>query len=69
MKKYLNESIKLGGKSLDVEYGKVAKQADGAVVIRSPWNTVSQPTPPDAYPATTSAAKAGRTKRKCLPAA
>jgi len=34
MKKYLNESIKLGGISLDVEYGKVAKQADGAVVIR-----------------------------------
>jgi polyribonucleotide nucleotidyltransferase len=30
----LKESIKLGGKSLDVEYGKVAKQADGSVVIR-----------------------------------
>ncbi len=34
MKKYLNEAIKLGGKNLQVEYGKVAKQADGAVVIR-----------------------------------
>ena len=34
MKKHLKESIKLGGKSLDVEYGKVAKQADGSVVIR-----------------------------------
>ncbi|QQS41182.1 MAG: polyribonucleotide nucleotidyltransferase [Acidobacteriota bacterium] len=34
MKKYLKEAIKLGGKSLEVEYGKVAKQADGAVVIR-----------------------------------
>jgi polyribonucleotide nucleotidyltransferase len=34
MKKHLKESIKLGGKNLDVEYGKVAKQADGSVVIR-----------------------------------
>ncbi|HUF02883.1 MAG TPA: polyribonucleotide nucleotidyltransferase [Aridibacter sp.] len=33
MKKYLKEAIKLGGKNLEVEYGKVAKQADGAVVI------------------------------------
>ncbi|NNE66091.1 MAG: polyribonucleotide nucleotidyltransferase [Pyrinomonadaceae bacterium] len=33
-KKYLNESIKLGGIDLTVESGKVAKQADGSVVIR-----------------------------------
>ncbi|MDH3492192.1 MAG: polyribonucleotide nucleotidyltransferase [Acidobacteriota bacterium] len=33
-KKYLNESIKLGGIDLTVEYGKVAKQADGSVVIK-----------------------------------
>lgn len=33
-KKYLNESIKLGDKELTVETGKVAKQADGAVVVR-----------------------------------
>ena len=33
-KKYLNESIKLGDKELSVETGKVAKQADGSVVIR-----------------------------------
>ena len=33
-KKYLNESIKLGDKELMVETGKVAKQADGSVVIR-----------------------------------
>ena len=33
-KKYLNESIKLGDKELTVETGKVAKQADGSVVIR-----------------------------------
>jgi len=33
-KKYLNESIKLGEKTLSVETGKVAKQADGSVVIR-----------------------------------
>lgn len=32
-KKYLKESIKLGGKELTVETGKVAKQADGSVVI------------------------------------
>ncbi len=32
-KKYLKESIKLGGKDLSVETGKVAKQADGSVVI------------------------------------
>ncbi|MFV0389727.1 MAG: polyribonucleotide nucleotidyltransferase [Pyrinomonadaceae bacterium] len=32
-KKYLKESIKLGGKDLTVETGKVAKQADGSVVI------------------------------------
>ena len=32
-KKYLNESIKLGDKELMVETGKVAKQADGSVVI------------------------------------
>ncbi|NNF00545.1 MAG: polyribonucleotide nucleotidyltransferase, partial [Pyrinomonadaceae bacterium] len=33
-KKYLKEAIKLGGKDLTVETGKVAKQADGSVVIR-----------------------------------
>ncbi|HRH43881.1 MAG TPA: polyribonucleotide nucleotidyltransferase [Pyrinomonadaceae bacterium] len=33
-KKYLKESIKLGDNELTVETGKVAKQADGAVVIR-----------------------------------
>jgi polyribonucleotide nucleotidyltransferase len=32
-KKYLNESIKLGDKELTVETGKVAKQADGSVVV------------------------------------
>jgi polyribonucleotide nucleotidyltransferase len=32
-KKYLKESIKLGDKELSVETGRVAKQADGAVVI------------------------------------
>ena len=33
-KKYLKESIKLGDKELTVETGKVAKQADGSLVIR-----------------------------------
>ncbi|HEY2867491.1 MAG TPA: polyribonucleotide nucleotidyltransferase, partial [Pyrinomonadaceae bacterium] len=33
-KKYLKEAIKVGDKELSVEIGKVAKQADGAVVIR-----------------------------------
>ncbi|MGD9563233.1 MAG: polyribonucleotide nucleotidyltransferase [Pyrinomonadaceae bacterium] len=33
-KKYLKESIKLGLKELVVETGKVAKQADGSVIIR-----------------------------------
>lgn len=33
-KKYLKESIKVGDRELTVETGKVAKQADGAVVIR-----------------------------------
>jgi polyribonucleotide nucleotidyltransferase len=33
-KKYLKESIKLGDGELSVEIGKVAKQADGSVVIR-----------------------------------
>jgi len=33
-KKYLSEKIKLGDKELFVESGKVAKQADGAVVVR-----------------------------------
>jgi len=33
-RKYSNESIKLGDKELSVETGKIAKQADGAVVIR-----------------------------------
>jgi polyribonucleotide nucleotidyltransferase len=32
--KYLKESIKLGDKELTVETGRVAKQADGSVVIR-----------------------------------
>ena len=33
-KKYLKESIKLGDKELSVETGRVAKQADGSVVVR-----------------------------------
>src|SRR3954453_11856484 len=33
-KKYLKESIKLGDRELTVETGRVAKQADGSVVIR-----------------------------------
>src|SRR6476469_7673124 len=33
-KKYLKESIKLGDRELSVETGRVAKQADGSVVIR-----------------------------------
>src|SRR5215204_1611874 len=33
-KKYLKESIKFGNKELIVETGKVAKQADGSVVIQ-----------------------------------
>ncbi len=33
-KKYLKESIKLGSRELVVESGRVAKQADGSVVIR-----------------------------------
>ena len=33
-KKYLKESIKLGEKELTVETGRVAKQADGSVVVR-----------------------------------
>ncbi len=33
-KKYLKEAIKLGGRDLTVETGKVAKQADGSVVIQ-----------------------------------
>ncbi|MEQ1763326.1 MAG: polyribonucleotide nucleotidyltransferase [Pyrinomonadaceae bacterium] len=33
-KKYLKESIKVGGRDLSVETGKVAKQADGSVVIQ-----------------------------------
>ncbi|MCU1290997.1 MAG: polyribonucleotide nucleotidyltransferase [Acidobacteria bacterium] len=32
-KRYLNESIKVGDKDLKIETGKVAKQADGSVVI------------------------------------
>ena len=34
VKKYLRESIKLGDKELTVEVGRVAKQADGSVIIR-----------------------------------
>ena len=33
-KKYLKESIKVGGRDLSVETGKVAKQADGSVIIQ-----------------------------------
>jgi polyribonucleotide nucleotidyltransferase len=33
-RKYLKESIKLGDQELTVETGKIAKQADGAVVVR-----------------------------------
>ena len=33
-KKYLKESIKLGDKELSFETGKVAKQADGAIIVR-----------------------------------
>ena len=34
VKKYLKESIKLGDKDLTVETGRIAKQADGSVVIK-----------------------------------
>lgn len=34
VKKYLKESIKLGDKELSVETGRVAKQANGSIVIR-----------------------------------
>ena len=34
VKKYLKESIKLGDKELSVETGRVAKQADGSIVIQ-----------------------------------
>jgi polyribonucleotide nucleotidyltransferase len=34
VRKYLKESIKLGDQELTVETGRVAKQADGAVVVR-----------------------------------
>src|SRR5258706_14303551 len=34
VKKYLKESIKLGDKELTVQTGRVAKQADGSVVIQ-----------------------------------
>src|SRR4051794_18957876 len=34
VKKYLKESIKLGDRELTVEIGKIAKQADGSVIIR-----------------------------------
>ncbi|MGI9104838.1 MAG: polyribonucleotide nucleotidyltransferase [Pyrinomonadaceae bacterium] len=34
VKKYLKETIKLGGRDLTVETGRVAKQADGSIVIR-----------------------------------
>src|SRR5215213_8782107 len=33
-RKYLKESIKLGDQELTIETGKIAKQADGAVVVR-----------------------------------
>ena len=31
---YIKESIEIGGKTLSIETGKMAKQADGAVVVR-----------------------------------
>ena len=34
VKKYLKESIKLGDRELTVETGRVAKQADGSVIVR-----------------------------------
>ena len=34
VKKYLKESIKLGDSELTVETGRVAKQANGSVVVR-----------------------------------
>ncbi len=34
VRKYLKESIKLGDKELTVETGRVAKQADGSVIVR-----------------------------------
>ena len=34
VKKYLKESIKLGDQELTVETGRVAKQADGSVIVR-----------------------------------
>src|SRR6201982_1634539 len=34
VKKYLKESIRVGDKELSVETGRIAKQADGSVVIR-----------------------------------
>ncbi len=34
VKKYLKETIKLGDRDLTVETGKVAKQADGSVIVR-----------------------------------
>jgi polyribonucleotide nucleotidyltransferase len=34
VKKYLRESIKLGDRELTVETGRIAKQADGSVVVR-----------------------------------
>src|SRR5678815_1761486 len=52
VKKYLKESIKLGEKELTVETGRVAKQADGSVVIQDGDTTllvaaVGAPTPRD----------------------
>ena len=34
VRKYLKESIKVGDRELTVETGRVAKQADGSVIIR-----------------------------------
>src|SRR5919108_4631347 len=31
---YIKESVELGGKALSIETGRMAKQADGAVVVR-----------------------------------
>ena len=43
VKKYLKESIKLGDKELTVETGRVAKQADGSIVINMVTPCCSSP--------------------------
>jgi len=66
VKKYLKESIKLGDKDLTVETGRVAKQADGSVVIQygDTMLLVKQTTPPAASPETISAAKVGPPRKR-----